>query len=275
MPNWKSYESSVRLLSAIVAAHPGLKLDYGEVAKFYGGGTKYKAVWDRMTKVNNFSELIHEAVDRGEDPMGVVLDDTALVPKAKSKAPKPSELATKFGGDCTRSALENRFRRIKRDAKAMNEALDKGINPITLPIGADGVMAECMGSDTTASALRWQFSVTLKSNAAKINNARAAGKDCKDLFTGKGQPLVFSQTLHESLPTFSVSIPQVIVDLGSEIAKCFGSDVTTSAVQNQFWGPLKANVSRIKDARANDLDCKNLGIGALDSVKGGKKGGYG
>jgi hypothetical protein len=28
MPNWKSYESSVRLLSAIVAAHPGLKLNY-------------------------------------------------------------------------------------------------------------------------------------------------------------------------------------------------------------------------------------------------------
>jgi hypothetical protein len=28
MPNWKSYESSVRLLSAIIAAHPDLKLNY-------------------------------------------------------------------------------------------------------------------------------------------------------------------------------------------------------------------------------------------------------
>jgi len=28
MPNWKSYESSVRLLSAIIAAHPGMKLNY-------------------------------------------------------------------------------------------------------------------------------------------------------------------------------------------------------------------------------------------------------
>jgi hypothetical protein len=28
MPNWKTYESSVRLLSAIVAAHPELKLNY-------------------------------------------------------------------------------------------------------------------------------------------------------------------------------------------------------------------------------------------------------
>lgn len=28
MPNWKTYESSVRLLSAIIAAHPDLKLNY-------------------------------------------------------------------------------------------------------------------------------------------------------------------------------------------------------------------------------------------------------
>jgi len=39
MPNWKSYESSVRLLSAVLAAHPELRLNYGEVAKFYGDCT--------------------------------------------------------------------------------------------------------------------------------------------------------------------------------------------------------------------------------------------
>jgi hypothetical protein len=35
MPNWKSYESSVRLLSAIVAAHPGMKLNYDGTCKFH------------------------------------------------------------------------------------------------------------------------------------------------------------------------------------------------------------------------------------------------
>jgi hypothetical protein len=29
--------------------------------------------------------------------------------------------------------LENRFRRIKGDAKALNDALEKGIDPITIP----------------------------------------------------------------------------------------------------------------------------------------------
>lgn len=33
MPNWKTYESSVRLLSAILAAHPDLKLNYAGTFK--------------------------------------------------------------------------------------------------------------------------------------------------------------------------------------------------------------------------------------------------
>jgi len=28
MPNWKTYEASTRLLSAIIAAHPDVKLNY-------------------------------------------------------------------------------------------------------------------------------------------------------------------------------------------------------------------------------------------------------
>jgi hypothetical protein len=40
------------------------------------------------------------------------------------------------------SAIENRFRRIKSDAKLIRDALAKGIDPITLPIGGpDGQVA--------------------------------------------------------------------------------------------------------------------------------------
>jgi hypothetical protein len=44
-------------------------------------------------------------------------------------------MAVRFGGDCTKSALENRFRRIKSDAVLINQAFAKGIDPITLDIG--------------------------------------------------------------------------------------------------------------------------------------------
>ncbi|PMD37335.1 hypothetical protein L207DRAFT_74220 [Hyaloscypha variabilis F] len=132
MPNWKSYESSVRLLSAIVAAHPGLKLNYDEVGRFYGDGAKYKSVWDRMNIINKNAKLLTDAVEAGRDPFKVELIDTTKV----------QDIAARFGGDCTTSAVENRFRRIKKDAHLINESIKKGIDPITLPIGdTDGVAA--------------------------------------------------------------------------------------------------------------------------------------
>jgi hypothetical protein len=39
------------------------------------------------------------------------------------------------GGDCTASAVENRFRKIKIDGKAINLALKNGVDPINLKIG--------------------------------------------------------------------------------------------------------------------------------------------
>jgi hypothetical protein len=56
------------------------------------------------------------------------------------------EISKRFGGDCTRSALENRFRRIKNDAKLINEAIGKGIDPITLNVGDTDGQVAIMGS---------------------------------------------------------------------------------------------------------------------------------
>jgi len=55
-------------------------------------------------------------------------------------------MAVRFGGDCTKSALENRFRRIKTDAKLINDAVKKGIDPMSLDIGGtDGENAVTSG----------------------------------------------------------------------------------------------------------------------------------
>ncbi len=55
-------------------------------------------------------------------------------------------MAARFGGDCTAMALQNRFRVIKRDAKSMNDAIAKGIDPFTLPIGAETSSGGVKGS---------------------------------------------------------------------------------------------------------------------------------
>jgi hypothetical protein len=53
-----------------------------------------------------------------------------------------SDIAVRFGGDCTKSALESRFRRLRSDAVLINKAVAKGINPITINVGGtDGQVA--------------------------------------------------------------------------------------------------------------------------------------
>ncbi|RDL36409.1 uncharacterized protein BP5553_05761 [Venustampulla echinocandica] len=255
MPNWKSYESSVRLLSAIIAANPNLKLNYDEVGKYYGGGTTYKAVWGRMTQINKHAKLLATAVENGQDPIEIELND-----KAQNGKPKAQDISTRFGGDCTKSAIENRFRRIKSDAKLINNAVAKGIDPITLNIGdASGEVAigsntggarrdiaKHFGSDTTAGGLSKHMSRHVNPNIKLLRDYVKAGGDAKDMNIG-GESTV-----------------------KKEIAACFGSDATPGGIRFQLQTSLKPNVKLIKDARAAGQDCKTLGIGESDKPESRK-----
>lgn len=57
----------------------------------------------------------------------------------------PIEISARFGGDCTKSALENRFRRLKSDAKLINDAVAKGQDPITINVGDTNGDVACKG----------------------------------------------------------------------------------------------------------------------------------
>ena len=46
----------------------------------------------------------------------------------------PIAMSDAYGGHCTMSALENRFRRVKVDARKIRDALTKGIDPGTLDL---------------------------------------------------------------------------------------------------------------------------------------------
>jgi len=117
MPNWKSYESSVRLLSAIIAAHPGLKLNYDAIAGQFGDGVTGKAVsgyferarkephWDltksmaengsaKKTPVKRATPAKRKAAAvKGEDGDD---DEMAETPSKKAKGPRAK--ATPRGG---------------------------------------------------------------------------------------------------------------------------------------------------------------------------------
>lgn len=64
------------------------------------------------------------------------------------------DIAVRFGGDCTKSALENRFRRVKADAKLINDAIKNGIDPITLNIGETNGQVALNGKGSSGQTLR-------------------------------------------------------------------------------------------------------------------------
>ncbi|KAF4613410.1 hypothetical protein G7Y89_g15477 [Cudoniella acicularis] len=269
MPNWKTYESSVRLLSAIIAAHPQLKLNYDEVARFYGGGTKYKSVWYRMTQINKHAKLLAAAVEQGNDPHAVELNDG---PQGK---PRAQDISRSFGGGCTTSAIENRFRRLKSDAKLINDALKKGIDPITLNIGdtqgevalkSGGCdIARCYGSEATKSSLMNVFKRSVNPNVKSILTKLEVSGDPKDIVLrglagrGNGQIsklyfLIFTQnystTEHHTIPNPVTGQLIPILTLVPDMAKFYGFGANAKAMQNVFSRNIKPDVKKLSDALA-------------------------
>lgn len=53
-----------------------------DVARYYGDGAKYKSVWDRMNIINKNAKAISAAVEAGQDPFAVPLDDTQTAAKS-------------------------------------------------------------------------------------------------------------------------------------------------------------------------------------------------
>ncbi|TGO42507.1 hypothetical protein BHYA_0007g00060 [Botrytis hyacinthi] len=242
MPNWKSYEATVRLLSAIVAAHPNLKLDYAAISKYYGDESNYHQIWRGMNGIKRNAESLRKAVDAGLNASTVNLEIDFSVKKA---------ISLRFGGDCTASALENRFRRLKSDAKLINDAVAKGEDPIFMNVGDTNGEVACkgkaisvlMGSATPASHIQSQLRETIKPLGERLIAMREAGEDCKDVD---------------------------LTDLGTrrykaEIAANMGSDVTPISVKAQFSRSFRVLAARQNALCAVGKDPKDASLDKLGS----------
>ncbi|KAB8303400.1 hypothetical protein EYC80_004828 [Monilinia laxa] len=245
MPNWKSYEATVRLLSAIIAAHPGLKLDYAETSKYYGDESSYHQIWKRMAGIKKNSEQLRKAVEAGINPSTVTLEGGVNVMKA---------ISVRFGGDCTVSALENRFKRLKSDAKLINAAVGNGEDPISINVAdtngqnackSKGAISELMGSETPVGHISSQHRETWKPLSERLIAMRDAGEDCKDVdLTGLGSRRY-----------------------KAEIAIKMGSDTTAGGIKTQFTRSYKVLAARQDALYAVGKDPKDASLEHLGAHK--------
>ncbi|KAM0132414.1 hypothetical protein ACHAP3_006451 [Botrytis cinerea] len=298
MPNWKSYEATVRLLSAIVAAHPNLKLDYAAISKYYGDESTYHQIWHGMNGIKRKAESLRNAVDAGLNASTVDLENDSIAKK---------EISVRFGGDCTASAVENRFRRLKSDAKLINAAVAKGEDPILMNVGDTNggvackgkAISELMGSATPASHIKSQLRETIKPLSERLIAMRDADEDCKDVdltdlgsrrYKAETARIMGSDTTASSLKNHfhrtvkvlgnrqmlmlaagrdskDVSLDKLGLSEPKEIVAIMGSDVTIEAIKQQIGKRIKVLGSRQTEMRAAGHDPKNVDLEDLAAPK--------
>ncbi|PYI03796.1 hypothetical protein BO78DRAFT_273652, partial [Aspergillus sclerotiicarbonarius CBS 121057] len=78
MVNWKLPESTDRLIAALIAAHPGLKIDYQTMATYFGQGATYDTMHGRFRRCH----ILAEELQRDTRERGVITD----LPKARKLA---------------------------------------------------------------------------------------------------------------------------------------------------------------------------------------------
>ncbi|KAK0615908.1 hypothetical protein B0T17DRAFT_619504 [Bombardia bombarda] len=116
--NFKTYESQARLLAAVVAAHPELRLNYKAIAQHYGKSQTVSAIEHRFRPVRQQAEIIRIAVSQGVDP-----EELNVVEMSKDDI-------VKYFGESTPDGLQFHFRGVKSSAEVLKIAYDNGNDPV-------------------------------------------------------------------------------------------------------------------------------------------------
>ncbi|TLD21442.1 hypothetical protein PspLS_05357 [Pyricularia sp. CBS 133598] len=118
--NFKTYESQARLLAAVLASAPDLKLNFKAIAAHYGSDTTTSGMEHRFRPIKRQAAAIRAAVAEGKDPK-YMQDIVGMNEK---------EIA-KYYGESTPSGLEFQFRSVKSNARKLQEVSRAGGNTAT------------------------------------------------------------------------------------------------------------------------------------------------
>ncbi|KAI1468421.1 uncharacterized protein F4812DRAFT_458858 [Daldinia caldariorum] len=121
--NFKTYETSTRLLAAVVASLEGkVKLDYDVIAKLVGGGTTEYAVEHRMRPIKQLAKLqVHWVLDKKKDPGELPVENGEI---------------QKLFGESTAAGIQWQMRDVKALGRAQRQAVAENKNPWEVKIDA-------------------------------------------------------------------------------------------------------------------------------------------
>ncbi|KAH8891300.1 hypothetical protein GQ53DRAFT_823925 [Thozetella sp. PMI_491] len=110
--NFRTYEAQTRLLAAVIAAHPELKLNYKAIAQHSGSGVTMSSIEHRFRPIKEQGRALREALAKGIDPKDLNIFDK-------------NEIARIFGSS-TPDGMQFQFRAVKKEAASLLEAANQG-----------------------------------------------------------------------------------------------------------------------------------------------------
>ncbi|KAH0548645.1 hypothetical protein GP486_007811 [Trichoglossum hirsutum] len=111
MVKWNVIESHTRLFAATCAAHPEVKFNYKEIARFYGKGTTYDAIEGRFRVFKKEGKALGDAI--ANDP-----DATATSSSSSRRRKRPSSVLT---GRVAKRGSSKKSKAIKREKRASDD----------------------------------------------------------------------------------------------------------------------------------------------------------
>ncbi|KAM7217443.1 hypothetical protein V8F06_007192 [Rhypophila decipiens] len=117
--NFKTYEAQARLLAAVIAAHPDLKLNYKAIAKHYGNSQTAVAIEHRFRPLRAAGEALRVMVKKELD--------AELLENILAK--NVVEIAEHFG-ESTADGIQFQFRGVKANAETLKNAVKNAQSPV-------------------------------------------------------------------------------------------------------------------------------------------------
>ncbi|KAK4043468.1 hypothetical protein C8A01DRAFT_13002 [Parachaetomium inaequale] len=171
--NFKSYETQARLLSALVASlGPNPKIDYKQVARYYGGGATESSVEHKLRNTRAQADLIRKMVAANMDPGDSDVPFATKAGKTRRRSQPAAATAAaaappprRYFGASTPDGLNFQFRAIKKGADALKTAAEKGQDPI------DAFAVFARGGSTATGSVPTTPSTTKRARPTKTTGS--------------------------------------------------------------------------------------------------------
>ncbi|KAI1452921.1 hypothetical protein F4805DRAFT_400756 [Annulohypoxylon moriforme] len=163
--NFKTYESSTRLLAAVFAtAKP--KLNYADLAAHVGGGATASAIDHRLRPVKQLAKMQAACKQLKKDPGDLPVDTQEI---------------QKLYGDSTPAGIEWQFREIKALGRAQELAVSEGRNPAELRVGPGSSPRKARASGTGSTPGSKRKRANKKMSDDDVGDDSESNYDLKDV----------------------------------------------------------------------------------------------